>query len=178
MISAAFPAQTMTSAEPPLSVVFAHEGNCVALIDERAVLIERVLPLSPAALDCAEALLWRTIATATANKPAALWIVVDGDAGLSSTALLDRQRAVFERIAGLPNLFVASTIRGASVRSIAIRAVARSLARTHPQMQLFAAVEPAAQWLALNAGFACSTLTQGERAAHHACEQSASRSDR
>ncbi len=174
MISAVSTAPVTTSAEPSISVVLAQAGNGVALVDERVVLIERVLPLSVAALDCADALLRRASASATPARPAGLWIIVDGDAGLSGAALLERQRAAFERIAEQPHVYVASTIRGASVHAIAIRAVARSLARTHPQMQLFSTVDPAAQWLALNARCDESALRLGQRATHDACEASAS----
>jgi hypothetical protein len=154
-------------------LVHSLDGNAVSLHDERIVVFMRALPLTVAALDCAESLLWTAIARATKEKPAGVWIIVSSDAGLSDRALLDRQRAVFERMAREPLLFVASSVHGTTVRALAVRAVSRSFSKAKPHMQLFSNVETAARWLSRSTRADERALLVEHDVVREACERSA-----
>lgn len=148
------------------------DGNAVALIDERLVLFVRVLPLTMAALEEGEAALWKQVEKASINRPAGLWVVVSGDAGLSAQAMLDRQRASFARMnAETTRLFVASTSIGSSVQTLAIRAVSNAFSKKRPHMQLFSDTTSAARWMALVMGIPFETLVAEYEATRVECEQ-------
>lgn len=152
------------------------EGNAVALVDERLVLFVRVLPLTTEAMVVAETELWKRLEQATVERPAALWIVVAGDAGLSAPALLDHQRAVFARmVSEAGRLFVASSIIGSSVQSMAIRAVGNGFAKKRAHIQLFSDTRSAAQWLSAATKIPRERLQREAEAYWAACEQQSKR---
>lgn len=128
-----------------LQTLHQADHNVVGVVDGRLIVFGRTGRLTSAALDVIEAEASRAIASGV--RPTALLAVVPGDAGMSGSDLLERQRKMMKSFAVDDQTLFGMVVLGTSVQSVMMRAFLRVSFLGRPSMTMTDDVHSASVWL-------------------------------
>ncbi|MBX7191407.1 MAG: hypothetical protein K1X94_05090 [Sandaracinaceae bacterium] len=146
-----------------MDILHKKQGNVVATIDRRVLIFVRDRPLTSAALSEVEASLEPLRSTLGPTHQGGVLAVIPGDAGLSSSELLARQRKLFAEARQLGHLWIAFCVTGQGAQTFVLRAAIRMFMPGHPSLSLHDDLRPAVRWLAERTGLSRDVLETGVR---------------
>ncbi len=134
------------------------------MIDRRVLIFARDRPLTSEALSEVEASLERLRSTLGPGHQGGVLAVIPGDAGLSSSELLARQRKLFAEARRLGHLWIAFCVTGQGAQVFVLRAAIRMFMPGHESLSLHEDLRPAVRWLAERTGLSRDALDAAVRA--------------
>jgi hypothetical protein len=150
-----------------LELVHRGAGNVVAVFDRRILIFARDRPLTSAALDAIEAVAPRITTLLGDARPGGVLALIPGDAGLSSSELLTRQRRFFAGRS--PHVWVAFCVTGDSAQTLMVRAAARMFLPGHDHLVVHSDLQRALRWLSERVAIPATVLDEAVRVVEGSC---------